>query len=95
MSDKCYLIDVDNTIFKHGTEEPLSEEIIKKINDLYDQGHQVWLFTCRPSNGVWVQIALKRVGLKFHGVLSKPLASEYYYIDDRFAGGGTAVGEIL
>ncbi len=91
MSDKCYFIDVDNTIFKHGTEEPLSEDVVNKINALYDAGHQVWLFTCRPSSGVWVQMARKRIGLKFHGVLPKPLADEYYYIDDKFAGGNTKV----
>lgn len=87
--NRCYLVDVDGTIFHHGTEEPLDDAIIDKINKLYDEGNQIWLFTCRPPTGVWVEIARKRVGLRFHGVIHKPLAEEYIYFDDRYIGGAT------
>jgi hypothetical protein len=76
---RCYFIDVDDTIFKKGSEEPLFEGVIDKINALPGE---VWLFTCRPPRHPWVQQA-RRLGLRFEGIIHKPLADEYILVDDK------------
>lgn len=85
MGSRCYLIDVDNTLVPHGTEK-FYPGALEKVNALFNEGHQIWLFTCRPPVGFWIQ-DFKNQGLKFHGVLPKPLADSYYYYDDRFKHG--------
>ena len=80
--EKCYLVDVDKTLCKEGTEEELTPGIFTTINNYYDQGYQVWLFTSREDTGEWIE-RLRHNGLKFHGVIHKPLAESYVIFDDK------------
>lgn len=84
LAERCYLIDVDGTLVKPGTEEFL-DGALYLCNRYHEQGFQVWLFTCRHPDGQWVSI-LKQKGLKFHGVIQKPYAEEYFYMDDKVIG---------
>lgn len=91
---KCFFIDVDDTLVKRGTEQELEPGIFARVSALVDAGHQVWLYTCRPPAGMWVQ-SVKAQGLKFHGIIHKPLADEYFYADDKFRGGAASLSELL
>jgi histidinol phosphatase-like enzyme len=79
--DKCYFIDVDGVLIVQGTFTPIPGAI-EKCNEYFDAGHQVWLFTCWPTTPESAN-KLRSLGIKFHGMLPKPLAKEYVYIDDR------------
>jgi len=76
---RCYFIDVDDTLLSQGIPIP---EAAKRCNELFDAGHQVWLFTCWPPTQQSA-IRLRSLGIKFHGMIGKPLADQYIYIDDK------------
>ena len=88
-------VDIDDTIctMKHKTNpvnyslaEPISKNI-KKINEYYNEGHEIIYWTARGSTtGIdWKEVTEKQLdswGVKRHGLLmNKP----YYdlYIDDK------------
>lgn len=88
---KKYNFDIDgtlctNTFGKYETAEP-NHERIKIINNLYDQGNIVNLFTARgTTTGIdWYEITFKQLkewGVKFHTLsMGKPEAD--IYIDDK------------
>jgi CMP-N-acetylneuraminic acid synthetase len=70
-------------------------EVINKINELFDAGHRIILFTARGSKtGIdWTETTeqqMKEWGVKFHEIrFGKPAAD--YYIDDRML----SINEIL
>ena len=86
-----YCIDLDNTICKtNGTDYKNSVPIakaVKKVNDLYDAGHTIKIFTGRGSNSGkdWRALTvsqLYRWGVKYHALLlSKPTGD--IFIDDK------------
>ena len=76
---RCYFLDVDDTLLNQGAPIP---EAVKRCNELFDAGHQIWLFTCWPSTRESA-IRLRSLGIKFHGMISKPLADQYIYVDDK------------
>ena len=92
MKTKVYYIDIDGIIFENQDRldyryvKPI-EENIKKINDLYDKGNIIVLWTSRGSiTGVdfkeITENQLKKFGVKYHLLkTNKP----YYdvLIDDR------------
>ena len=85
-----YLVDVDKTITKENTEIFLNDSVKEKINKIFNDGNEVWLFTCRP-HGEWISI-LREQGLKFHGHIQKPYTDEgYIFFDDKFVAGGTKI----
>lgn len=86
---RCYLIDVDGTLCKPGTQEEIRPGVFEEVNEKYRAGHQVWLFTCRPS-GFW-EDELRDLGLLYHGVIRKPLAQEYAYWDDKLTNAGNRI----
>lgn len=93
-----YVVDIDGTICnntygKYEEAVPFLERI-KKINDLYDEGHEIWYFTARgmstnppPSKATmkWYSLTkqqLENWGCKYHHLyMGKPSAD--YYIDDK------------
>jgi len=93
-----YVVDIDgtictNTFGDYEKAEPFVERI-KIINDLHDQGHEIWYFTARgmsknppPSKACaeWYSLTKKQLdqwGCKYdHLYMGKPSAD--YYIDDK------------
>lgn len=91
MDKKTYCFDIDGTICTNtnGTYEdakPLFERI-SKVNELYDRGHTIILFTARGSttNIDWTELTRNQMvewGVKNHKILlGKPFAD--IYIDDK------------
>ena len=77
-----YLLDVDGTICAPNS-DVLFEGVADEVNRIYSQGHHVWLFTCRPSNPIWIN-ALVKQGLRFDGIIQKPFAEDgYVLVDDK------------
>jgi CMP-N-acetylneuraminic acid synthetase len=89
---KTFCFDIDGVIAtivpgnRYDLAEPLLHNI-HSINSLYEQGHQIILFTARGSvTGIdWTELTKKQLqqwGIKYHKLLfGKPAAD--YYIDDK------------
>jgi len=86
-----YCFDIDGTLctntegaYEHA--EPMLDRIVK-VNALYEQGHQIILFTARGSTtgidwSVVTQQQLTSWGVRYHQLLfGKPFAD--VFIDDR------------
>jgi uncharacterized HAD superfamily protein len=91
MSKKVFCFDIDGTICTNtdGTydvAEPMAERI-SKLNSLYDDGHEIILFTARGSTtGIdWsskTKAQMHAWGVKYHKLMfGKPFA--HVFIDDR------------
>ena len=89
---KTFVIDVDGVIAQlspnndYTKSEPI-EENIEKINQLFDAGNEIIMFTARGyKTGIdWTEVTkkqFKKWGLKYHELkFGKPAAD--YYIDDK------------
>lgn len=89
---ETYCIDIDGTICTTTTNQeyfkarPI-QEMIDKINRLYDDGHIIKFCTARgmESGGVFEEITRQQLsdwGVKYHQlIMGKPAAD--YYIDDK------------
>ena len=92
---KTFCFDIDGVIAKIVSElqydkaEPVTENI-SLINNLYDRGHTIILYTARGSKtGIdWKEVTknqMKKWGVHYHELhFGKPAAD--YYIDDKFVG---------
>lgn len=86
---KSFVVDIDDTIIysllENGTYKILgfNYKIIKKLNGLYDKGHNIILQTGRHWNHLRLTIQqLTKAGIKYHSlVLGKPVGD--FYIDDK------------
>jgi len=86
-----YIVDIDNTIcFTEGSDYPNSEPYpirIDKINELYDNGHEIIYWTARGGNSRidWTELTTKQLkewGCKYHELkMWKP--SYDVWIDDK------------
>lgn len=85
-----YVIDLDGTLCTQEKDYSFAKPIenrIKKVNDLYNNGNVIIIFTARGSETDidWSDTTLKQLrewGLKYHHLIfGKPSAD--YYIDDR------------
>ncbi len=86
-----YAIDIDGVL----CDEMLGEyekstpdhRVIRKVNQLYDEGHEIKIFTGRGSaTGIdWRDFTIKQLnswGVKFHElILGKPVAD--VFVDDK------------
>lgn len=88
--NQIYCIDVDGTVCTERVEYEKAlpiVKVIKKINELYDQGHTIIMYTARGAySGVdWSELTekqLKKWGVKFHKLLiGKPFA--HWYVDNK------------
>lgn len=86
-----YIIDIDNTICRseasdYRNSKPYGDRI-EKVNNLYDQGHEIHYWTARGGNsGIdWTEFTinqLKEWGCKFHSVKTgKPVYD--VWVDDK------------
>lgn len=88
-----YVIDIDNTICKE--EGPVIDrkpflDRIKKINQLYDDGHIIIFYTARGNKsgrgeqyyGPITKAQLEAWGVKYHELYFKPFDADVF-IDDR------------
>ena len=89
--NKTYCFDLDGTLCTntegdYDSAEPFPERI-KKVNELYQEGNQILIFTARGTmTGIdWrdlTELQLDQWGVKYHNLeLGKPVA--HVYIDDR------------
>jgi CMP-N,N'-diacetyllegionaminic acid synthase len=90
--DKTFVFDIDGVIAQlspnndYNLSQP-NTQMIEKVNQLYDQGNTIVLFTARGSKtGLdWMDVTRSQMiqwGVKFHELrLGKPAAD--YYVDDR------------
>lgn len=85
-----FCIDIDDTILFSDIDEKgeyhlknYDRLIVEKINQLYDSGHTIILWTGRHWNHLHITIEqLNGAGIKYHSLLlSKPVAD--FYIDDK------------
>ena len=88
---KIYCFDLDETLcntsgLSYESSTPKSDHI-KKVNQLYERGHYIKIFTARGSETKidWRDLTesqLTEWGIKYHElILGKPAAD--YYIDDK------------
>lgn len=86
---KC-VFDIDDTIIfseidKNGNYSMKSWDrfLVKKINELYNKGNEIILWTGRHWNHLLItKNQLKKIGLKYHTLLmGKPVAD--FYVDDK------------
>ena len=89
---KTYVVDIDGVLASitpgndYNLAQPL-DHMIKRINELYDSGHRIILFTARGSaTGLdWREVTQRQMqawGVKHHELhMGKPAAD--HYIDDR------------
>ncbi len=91
MNTKSYCFDLDGTLCTN-TEGFYENAVpffnrIKVVNDLYEQGNQILIFTARGTvTGIdWRSLTEKQLqqwGIKYHRLeLGKPFA--HIYVDDR------------
>lgn len=97
-----FVVDIDGTLCKSqpGCDYSLCDpitEVIDKVNEAYDNGHHIILYTARgmrSNKGVISQIHvnvlptlkewLNRHNVKYHHLqLGKPWGDDVWYIDDR------------
>lgn len=85
-----FVVDLDGTLCTQESDYSFAKPIINriyKINELYEKGNTIIIFTARGSetNIDWSNITinqLRRWGVKYHKLIfGKPSAD--YYIDDR------------
>ena len=88
-----YIIDIDNTICKEEgpviSRQPWTDRI-KKINQLYDDGHIIIFYTARGNKsgrgeeyyGPIPRAQLDAWGVKYHELYFKPFDGDIF-IDDR------------
>ena len=98
MKEKAFIFDLDKTICKwKGKENHLdyfinnlipNEEMVERINKLYDAGHPIIIMTGRGGiTGIdWrdeTEMQLRTWGVKYHELkfIKKPL--DYLYVDDK------------
>ena len=98
LSKKTFCFDIDNTIVKfenHRDYENFKpdKEMVRIINDLYDDGHTIVLYTARGMKSVGAENIVKEIlppliknleniGLKYHELLThKPVYD--WIIDDK------------
>ncbi len=85
-----FVIDIDGTLCTQGKDykdaKPYTQAI-ERVNELFDEGNTIWLFTARGSDTKldWKDVTkaqLKSWGVKYHELIfGKPSADRY--IDDR------------
>jgi hydroxymethylpyrimidine pyrophosphatase-like HAD family hydrolase len=84
-----YFFDVDGTLADPGS-DVLRPGVVDTIRELYRHGHQVWLWTCRPT-GPWVR-EFRGQGLWMEGVIQKPFCEGgYVVVDDKLVEGRRAL----
>ena len=83
-----YLVDIDGILCKNGSHLEYSQAVplkdnIRKINNLYEAGHKIIIYTSRLSIDAKVTKAwLDKNGVKYHeAIFDKPTAD--FYIDDK------------
>lgn len=86
-----YIVDIDGTICKTSNGNYLNskpiEKNIKKINQLYEEGHEIIYWTARGGNsGIdWTELTLQQLerwGCKFHEIrMNKPVYD--VWVDDK------------
>jgi hydroxymethylpyrimidine pyrophosphatase-like HAD family hydrolase len=86
-----FVFDVDGTILYSEVDEDgnykligHNKKIVKKINDLYNNGHIIILWTGRHWNHLEITIMqMQQIGLKYHTIVHGKPYSDSYYIDDK------------
>ncbi len=78
---RIYLIDLDDTVVRHGTQE-LLPGVRERLLELSARG-EIWYFSC------WAQTPrdiafLNSLGVPWCGIIKKPFAAvDYVMIDDK------------
>lgn len=88
-----YCFDLDETICATPSSRKYAEAVpyqkmIDKINRLYDEGHEITIFTARgSSSGInYTELTLSQLnswGLKFHKLIDKGKPSYDLFVDDK------------
>jgi glycerol-3-phosphate cytidylyltransferase len=88
-----YCFDLDETICATPTSRKYAEavpytKVVQRINDLYDQGNEITIFTARgSSSGIdYRELILKQLsdwGVKFHKLIDKGKPSYDLFVDDK------------
>ena len=89
---KIYVFDIDGTLVtntngKYEFAKPLFEPI-KRLNQLYEQGHKIILMTARgASSGIdhteITKKQMKEFGVKFHELIMHQKPTADFFIDDK------------
>ena len=80
MPKRIYLIDLDGVVVQPGTHEFLNDKIASTLRDLSDKG-DIWFFSSWAFTEQDITF-LRSLGFPF-GIIRKPTADEYIYIDDK------------
>ena len=92
MNSLTYCFDLDgticNTVNKQYSESTPFVEVINKINELYDQGHQIKIFTARGTTSKidhhdLTSSQLSKWGVKYHELIDKNKPHFDILIDDK------------
>jgi hypothetical protein len=78
--DRVYFVDLDGIIVHQGTHE-LLEGALKMLQKIYESGGRIYYFSCWAFTDNDMNFLKSLV--PFEGIIRKPLADEYVYIDDK------------
>ena len=81
--------DLDNTLATQGSpdnnyrDSHLHDDMITMVNDLYDRGHEIYIFTARHfKHFKYTDETLKSAGLKYTGLVMNKINCDLF-VDDR------------
>ena len=79
-SNRVYFIDLDGVLVEQGTHN-LIPGALDALKAITAKGH-VWFFSCWAFNPSDIAF-LRGLGIPVGGIIPKPNADEYVYIDDK------------
>ena len=80
MINRVYFIDLDGIIVKQGTQE-LLPGALEMLADIYKSGGRIFYFSCWAFDEK--DMNFLRSLVPFEGIIGKPYAEEYVFIDDK------------
>ena len=78
---RVYFLDLDGVVVEQGTHTLRGDSVLPALRDLAARG-QIWLFSSWAFTPEDINF-LTSLNIPFAGIIRKPVADEYVYIDDR------------
>lgn len=78
--NRIYFIDLDGVVVEQGTHK-LLPNALEMLQYIHGIGGQIYYFSCWAFTDLDMKFLESLV--PFQGIIRKPLASEYVYIDDK------------
>lgn len=77
---RVYFVDLDGVVVQQGTHK-LLDGVLDKLKQIHASGGKIYYFSCWAFTEADMNFLHSLV--PFEGIIRKPLADEYVYIDDK------------